>query len=257
MLKRSWGAIILVLGSVIWILAYSSSFRYCAAHPDQYEDKEALQERVGDFPFAARIQKCVSVFLHENNEAFVLLATVAIAGFTGTLWRSTKLLTTIATDQNTLTETTQRAYLSAGIGGIHALTNKSGYVAHIKICNVGRLPARKVEWAIERPHFDSNGEWDPPEPIEFLSGSNVIPPGTIMTQGSERFTVSDAQIGKDIFLYVWGRVKYRDGLTPNLRTTKFCHRYPLSVFRGDVEGSGQCVLPVKNGRYNRYYNDAN
>jgi hypothetical protein len=86
--------------------------------------------------------------------------------------------------------------------------------------------------------------------VEQLWGDNVVPPETVMRQGTYAFTLRGENTG---WIYVWGRVVYNDGFKPN-RTTSYCHRYPRRMLE-KMEKDGYGIRPIY-GRYHQNGNDA-
>jgi hypothetical protein len=174
---------------------------------------------------------------------WLALATIVLAISTIGLW----IVSVCAgRRQSRETKILQRAYLSANIGGISPfLTDeeREGHlvVAHVDITNVGHLPARRVSCCVKIA-LSTNGDLtDFPIADQDLSGSYVLTPGAVTRQGSDSITAT----GKG-YVYVWGRMKYLDGFGTQ-RTTNFCHRYPLAMFRrldGDHFG-----IPAEFGRF--------
>src|SRR5258708_2879603 len=101
------GALILLLCSG-WILSTSSSFNACqtnqtAAKSEQAnENSPPLTLSVADK--AAICGRCILHLIYENRDAATAVATVFIALFTFTLWRSTQRLMQVTQESAKLTE---------------------------------------------------------------------------------------------------------------------------------------------------------
>jgi hypothetical protein len=134
-------------------------------------------------------------------------------------------------------------------------------LGHVGIHNAGRLPAHNVRWFIDIKASPDGIEKE--FPIGELSGDVVAPPGVTMPPGTRRGMLvaelnaqscSPVKVRSEespVFLYVWGLVRYQDGLGAE-RWTRFCHRYNW-VMRG--EGAiGNYNIDTKYGRYHEYGN---
>ena len=55
---------------------------------------------------------------------------------------------------------------------------------------------------------------------------------------------------EDRFCYVWGQVRYKDGIDNTVRITNFCHRYNCEALREDN------TIPEEHARYRERGNDA-
>jgi len=183
--------------------------------------------------------------------------------FTGLLWSSTEKLWAETRNsgrrQEADTRILQRAYISIEPQGIKCLSNETSdttAVAHIGIGNVGHLPARDVKWAIKWAVDGRRYREDFPVAENEAFGRNVVSPGTIMTQGSDRFEFVEDAVGSEegTFLYVWGAVYYLDGFdnTPP-RTARFCHRYN---YENLPSGDAAYFFKPDAARIHRYGNDA-
>jgi len=183
-------------------------------------------------------------FVDEHNGAVTAIATVFLVFITWFLGRITRII--------------QRAYLDVRPQGIHLWSTGDRLVGHVTFHNAGRLPARKVRWLAGITPSDDD-EW---KGFDYTSkpfvGKNVIPPGGEMTEGSDSVVLTSVTALKDsdaenCFLYVWGRVHYKDGCRRN-RFTDFCHRYNYRT--SNRIGPGGYELPPGEARYHRYGNNA-
>ncbi len=178
------------------------------------------------------------------------MSTIIIAAFTVVLayvaWKQTR-------DARIL----QRAYLDVKFGGIQ--DNPAGQlVGHVTFKNVGRLPARKFNWLVKLNSGGSN--WRPPKiKSKELAGECVIPVGAEWPQKSEG--ISPLQDGsglyldeKGLYLYVWGRVTYKDGFRWRKKHADFCHCYPWQM-RETTTGGG-LRISTEYARYHHYGNRA-
>ena len=55
---------------------------------------------------------------------------------------------------------------------------------------------------------------------------------------------------KELYCYVWGQVRYKDGIDNTVRITNFCHRYNCEALREDN------TIPEEHARYHERGNDA-
>jgi hypothetical protein len=191
----------------------------------------------------------------------LVLLTLAYAVFTNKLRNATDTLATIAADQAKLLAAGQRAYISVEPLGIGMFVGRARVLGHVGIHNAGRLPAHNVRWFINMKASPDGVDKD--FPIGALSGDVVAPPGVTMPRGTRRGMLvaelnaqscSPVKVRSEespVFLYVWGLVRYQDGLGTE-RWTRFCHRYNW-VMRG--EGAiGNYNIDTKYGRYHEYGN---
>jgi hypothetical protein len=194
-----------------------------------------------------------------------LVVTLCLIAFVGLLWTSAqKVLAAthqIAEAQMRDLEVTQRAYVSAHPYGVAPFNSAAYAEGHVGFRNAGKLPARNVRWLAvsadsRRAHF----------PIRELVGKNLIPPNSEMTQRG-RAAISqdefDNFLANNLWLYVWGTVRYDDGFGHE-RHTNFCHRYDTRGFSSTVGGLASSQVE-KLGRgsissdasvFHQYGNDA-
>jgi hypothetical protein len=194
-----------------------------------------------------------------HAEFWVALATIFIAIFTFTLWRSTRNLWIATRDtakrQERDTEILQRAYIAAELGGIRDITNGQ-LVGHVVFRNVGHLPATNLRDVVKKIEVQ-DGAWRPPIiPDSQLEDHGVLPIGVRMKKGSAG-TIYPGEVANslipDKYLYVWGRMTYDDGFNRR-RFLNFCHRYPLDKL--EIPSGGGFFISEEHGRYHEYGNDA-
>lgn len=152
----------------------------------------------------------------------------------------------------------QRAYLSVEPFGVNpwlpdeanAPQDASGQpivdhkvVGHVRIRNVGKLPAGDVRWVVQMAHCDDKGEREEFQITETEYGGGTLAPGGIIRWGAK-----EQGIEQRGFYYVWGRVLYADGFG-HPRETKFCHRYTCRRVR-----HGR--IKRKYARHHHHGNDA-
>jgi hypothetical protein len=126
-----------------------------------------------------------------------------------------------------------RAYVSVLPKGIAPFISENGMLScDVAFHNGGNLPATRVRWFIDRK-FSTDGDLNDFPIGNDLSGSNIIPARAEMRKGAK--AIRSAELDsfkkgggpKDRWLYVWGRVAYRDGFGRN-RQTDFCFGYNLA-----------------------------
>jgi hypothetical protein len=266
-LSRREKIVWLIIGTIFFVSFLSlvpAYYQICEA--DQYTKREycAVHQMV---PFA--LLK-IAHFLDAIGSALTALATIAIAGFTYTLWKAT---VGIASDAKASTEAQsadthilQRAYIAVEGNGISPLAVNS--VAHINVKNVGNLPAKNVRWFIEAETDGDGRRADFPIDEAKFYGNNALPPGTNMLR-SQNFVLTDEIIEKiskgKLVIYVWGKICYLDGFGVP-RFTRFCHRYDRRGFKRteyQPVTRGTPLFPqfrtemtAESMRYHQYGNDA-
>src|SRR5262249_5909970 len=202
-----------------------------------------------------RSTETVLYWIDKNDKGITAFATLVIAFFTFTLWWSTRVLADVGHRQSQDTRILQRAYLSVAPFGITPYLSKDGRLScDVAIQNAGNLPAKNVRWFIDRD-FDT----DPAreafviDRVKRPPGDNVIPPKGEMRKGAPHIEASELDAKRHEYktqnevgwLYVWGRVEYHDGFSPD-RFIEFCHRYSLA-------GTGDTIDKV-HGRQHEYGN---
>jgi hypothetical protein len=178
------------------------------------------------------------------------ISTIVIAAFAVVLAR-------VAWKQTRDARILQRAYLNVKFGGIQS-SSAGELVGHVTFQNVGHLPARKLYWLVKLNRGGS--DWRPPKiKSKELAGENVIPIGAEWPQGSkgppdlQDWNVPH-QHETGFYLYVWGRVTYKDGFRWRKRKTDFCHCYPWQM-RTELSDRGVKV-GTEYARYHHYGNRA-
>ncbi len=121
----------------------------------------------------------------------------------------------------------QRAYLNVKFEGIE--NNSAGQlIGHVTFQNVGHLPARKLHWLVK---LDRGGnDWRPQKiKNKELARESVIPVGAEWPQGSNAIGDGDGPNLDEtgLYLYVWGRVTYKDGFRWRKRYADFLPPLPL------------------------------
>jgi hypothetical protein len=88
-----WCFVFLIVSVMAWTATYSPSFQKCIGeHADQEGPEKAADLHNVVVRRSAAIPPfllCEGAFIDENNGTLTALATIAIAGFTLTLWRAT------------------------------------------------------------------------------------------------------------------------------------------------------------------------
>ncbi len=148
--------------------------------------------------------------------------------------------------QERLTKITTRAYLSVEPEGIDRWRGQNTRVlGHVGVRNSGHSPARAVTWTLHI-EFDNDGSrTDFPITRKPRYGP-VITSGMTMRRGTP-----NVPPGKQQYCYVWGEIRYDDGLGKP-RHTKFCHRYNCGI---KSFANARRINP-RHARYHEFGNDA-
>jgi hypothetical protein len=186
--------------------------------------------------------------LSKFHNEILAVATIFIAIFT-------IVLACVARRQIKLTKILERAYLSVAVAGIRPFLSLDGRLScDVWFRNTGHLPAQNVSWFLDWK-FSSDAELnDFPIPANAAKfpGNNLIPPGSRIRKGSRPImhTELDSFMAKPdkAWLYVWGRVRYRDGFKRGLRFTDFCFRYNLNLPKSTW------TIGASHGRQHEYGN---
>jgi hypothetical protein len=197
-----------------------------------------------DYCAAYKMSVTFGHFLDVHSGAITTLATIAIAFFTWTLWRSNEKMW-IATQQalrhaEETAERQLRAYVHISRAGIKFDPPESPEW-HLEIKNFGQTPAYEVSqwthiWITDRPLKE-------PLPIpaaDFKTAKSILAPGNheIMqwTKEPPIPTASLPLIGTPVgTIYIYGEIKYVDAFKKQ-RFTKY------RLFFGDSIRAGTCML---------------
>lgn len=169
-----------------------------------------------------------------------------VAAFTFLLVAITGLLVWVTYQQVKTARATQRAYVSINPAGIELL--REGLIlGHVVFDNAGHLPAGRFRWRI-KIHPNPEKDWVPPplNDADLEKTETVLPVGAKWKMGSP--TIEKPSVLETNYLFVWGRVEYRDGFDQH-RFTNFCHRYRWQPGTRD--------LPVDAARTNKWGNEGN
>lgn len=194
---------------------------------------------------AVSVATWIGSIIHTHREEILAVATVFIAFYT-------IVLAYIGRRQNKISKIIQRAYVSADMDGIND-TTEGNLVGQVIFKNVGHLPANKLSWLVK---ISSGDEQFMPPKIKNreLEGVGVLPIGAEWPKGSDGIPIPQEGT-KPEFMYVWGRITYKDGIRWRKRYLNFCHRYPMEKSTTPA-GGGYCI-DVRHGRYHERGNDAN
>jgi hypothetical protein len=166
--------------------------------------------------------------IHTYREEIAAVSTALIALYTIRLFG-------IGRRQIKDTRVLQRAYLAVLPRGINPWrTFGDKYSCDVAFFNAGNLPAQNVSWEITREfsHERRRADFNLPNNE---AGDVLIPPKGQMMKSAAPITTEEVQaatdelIGGETMLYVWGRVRYKDGFG-NDRFIDFCHRYNVNNF---------------------------
>lgn len=93
-----------------------------------------------------------------------------------------------------------------------------------------------------------------------MQGEWVVAPGVTMDRvydfRPEQTAIDRFKNERDV-LYVWGKIRYRDGFRWRKRWTKFCHRYGLGrdvVIPLEIMEDSREEIPADRMRYHQYGN---
>ena len=201
----------------------------------------------------------VGEFLVWISPVIAAIATVLIAYYTLILKEATDHLAGIAIKtadvQERDTKILQRAYLSAEPRGDSTFLAPDDtspgdrVVGHVGFRNVGRLPARNVQWFLDM-QYCADGERSGFKTRALTGKGNIVGPGTMMTQGAPNIPRETVRG----YYYVWGKVVYDDGFGFERHTT-FCHRYNTHRWLLDKKLAEYRTRP-RYGRQHHHGNDA-
>jgi hypothetical protein len=184
-------------------------------------------------------------FIRTHREEILAVATAIIALYT-------IILAWVVRRQNKDSRIIRRAYVIADMDGVRD-TSRGNLVGHIIFRNAGHLPASKFSWFVK---ISSGNERFTPAKIrnKRLERVGVLPAGAKWPMGSDENPFPQEESNPQ-YLYVWGKVGYKDGFRWRKRYVTFCHRYPMAKSY-TPSGGGFCI-DAEHGRYNERGNDAN
>jgi hypothetical protein len=222
------GAIaIAIVAAAVWAVETSQPFRSCAKGGQHYGGS-SLQEHIADLStLLDRRRGCLATFLHDNEGPITAIASLFVALFTFTLWRSTDRLWNAGERQLQLSRDTAQRQLRAYLGvslktGPEIAANVAPRIFFI-VKNYGATPARYIgHWAAttlsphpSEPNFS-------PHPLK--EGEINLNPGAeegINISFRELSELEARQIREDTArLYVYGELCYLDAFGER-QTTAF------------------------------------
>jgi hypothetical protein len=204
------------------------------------EDKAARQKEINDCLLAAYTGSL------SNFTRWLVLATAVVAFFG--FWQ---VMVTRRAARKQL-----RAYVSVEPEGISIYNPPDRVLARVRFHNTGSVFARHAFTSINC-ELSEDGERKVFEEGT-ASGKNVIAPRATILRGTDKAIFKrdiDARrcaaekSNRQLYLYVWGIVRYDDGFTGG-RFTKYCHRYNLSG-----TPKGEYIIPPENYRYHQDGNE--
>jgi hypothetical protein len=137
--------------------------------------------------FITLVFQRIADFIKTYREEIVAVGTIFLAVFA---WGSVS----VSRKQTKLTKTLERAFLAVNPLGIRPFrSDPAKLVGYVKVVNVGRLPAKEVEWFIDIKV--ANGSRVSEFPTGQFEGDNFLPRGVEMIEGSsplERDTLRNA-----------------------------------------------------------------
>jgi hypothetical protein len=196
------------------------------------------------------------------------LFTGILAIFAARLWWSTDKLWNVTNQTLTRTEQTSRkelrAYVSVEPLGINEYVGHNYLIAHFRIRNIGKLPAKNVS-IYSSIQLDGDGARK-----SFPIGTARISPTVLQPGAKMEFASADAwpipadQLDSNEplkmkgYLYVWGEVLYTDEFD-TVGWTAFCHRYPCDMFGRtedkEMAGGGASNRSIHR-KFARYHEEA-
>jgi hypothetical protein len=184
-------------------------------------------------------------FIRTHREEILATATAIIALYT-------IILAWVVRRQNKDSRIIRRAYVIADMDGVRD-TSRGNLVGHIIFRNAGHLPAGKFSWFVKIS--GGNERFTPPKiRNKRLERVGILPAGAKWPMGSDENPFPQEESSPQ-YLYVWGKVGYKDGFSWRKRYVTFCHRYPMAKSY-TPSGGGFCI-DAEHGRYNERGNDAN
>jgi hypothetical protein len=147
-----------------------------------------------------------------------------------------------------------RAYVSAQPAGINPYRGiEQRILGHIVVVNSGQTPAKDI-LHIVRLFWTEKDNWEPELNESLTKTDAVLQPRAEMKIGSnpQPLSIITGREEDRSYLYVWGRIEYRDEFSNRTRFTNFCHRYNCTggfVFRDKA-------IPPADGRYHEHGNSA-
>jgi hypothetical protein len=154
-----------------------------------------------------------------------------------------------------------RAYISVEPHGVNQMIASANAKGQVTVRNVGKIPAQHVSVTVDV--FISSDE-TAPMPEYRPDGQKVaraIQPSSGMIQGSGNELSLTEIYQANKYVYVWGAVRYDDGLSKTRRTTYFCHRYPTAARDRSIDphsraDATRAVIDTGKARYHVYGNDS-
>jgi len=174
--------------------------------------------------------------------AFIAIFTIALVWVAWLQMRTTKII--------------ERAYVSVRPLGTETFRTKDNVIGLLSIQNSGRLPARKISWALYRDcDTDRRRKHFPVKKSDFV-GNNILVSGGEIIKGTGPIPIADFSkiIVQKPQVYVWGAIRYHSGFGIWRRTLQFCHRYDVSGVVPD--DAGMYHVPATEGRHHEYGNSS-
>lgn len=243
---------------VIVVLAVVK-FEYSAnEYSSSIQDYESFQQAAKSIiDIAVSMGSAVWNWLRDlNHEDWLVISTVLIAIFTGSLWWSTRRLWKAGGKQLRIT---QRSHIAVEPQGILPLSVDADTIGRISIKNVGNCPAKNVRWYVNQDISKNLREEVFSIKENELGQSNVVPPGIAMyfSQNINILPVGISAVEREgAAYYVWGIVRYTDVFGGD-RYTKFCHRYGADCLFNITKGThkGKVGLSRKKAKYHQWGNE--
>ena len=225
---------------------------YSAHEKSQHYNKSTHEQEKSQSPFLA-LASDIEDFVDAHEKTLIVLSTIAIALFTGTLWRSTTGLQDLAAMQvddmkkslriakesadtakrtvDSMEDTARkelRAYVSVQKANLRVRRIAKGtkLLAEIMIVNSGKTIAHDAQLAI---HIEMRDSMTGDFPIRFRPGSTYLAPSSYWNAQqvnddmilTEKFLIEELATKKQ-FAILWGKISYEDAFKePRESTFRF------------------------------------
>jgi hypothetical protein len=219
---------VLLIGA--WIVQGSNSFQSCLAGDSERFDDAGFVRLIAAETSSPGDIACLGDFLDANEPTLVALATVVVAGFTGTLWAATKKMQQ-STEQlaRNAEETAQRqlrAYVSGTPEFIFSFDENHAPRVQFRIHNTGATPANEVRHRAAVVVLSGDG-FRLPALSETFSASGVLFPNAELRGVAEGEKPLDPATLTSLHdgtarLFCYGEIDYVDAFM-HPHTTRFCH----------------------------------
>jgi hypothetical protein len=220
-----WAAVVLGLALLVVGCLQSSAYQECVTKGAEYGTGEKKYERPSSI-FLPVQAICVGVFLNENGAALAAVGAFIVAGFTATLWWSTRELWRSG-ERSAKIASRGWTFIGPLIKSIKGRAGGKKVQFQIIIGQYGTTPSRVTEYCVQISQDEPTGD------LPKYAESSVVKADFPMGPGDqfavlEPFTVNDPT-------FVFGYVRYEDVFERPHRS-RFCakisSRQPKYVVAG-------------------------